>query len=94
MRGTGLRLARGSPITMWHAWVGFNLSHSLGVVTFGAAAAAWSLWPPTAPAALALMPAGVAALYGAIGWRCWFWIPNTGIAIATLLLAAAALLPK
>ena len=94
MRGTGVRLARGSTITMWQAWVGFNLSHSLGAIVFGAAAAVWSLWPLSAPAALALLPAGVAALYGAIGWRCWFWIPNTGIAIATLLLAAAALLPK
>ncbi len=93
MRGTGVRLARGSPITMWQAWVGFNLSHSLGAIVFGAAAAVWSLWPASAPAGLALLPAGVAALYGTIGWRCWFWIPNTGIAIATLCLAVAALLP-
>jgi hypothetical protein len=89
MRGTGVRLARGSTITMWQAWIGFNLSHSLGAIVFGAAAAAWSLWPATP--ALAALPALVGLLYGAIGWRCWFWVPNTGIAIATLCLTAAAL---
>jgi hypothetical protein len=93
MRSTGVRLARGSTITMWQAWVGFNLSHSLGAIIFGAAAATWSLWPAIATTPwLAALPAGVGLLYGAIGWRCWFWIPNTGIAIATLCLAGAALL--
>jgi hypothetical protein len=92
MRGTGVRLARGSEGSIWQAWVGFNLSHSLGAIIFGAAAAAWSQWPASSPAWLALLPAGIAALYGAIGWRCWFWIPNTGIAIATLCLVIAALL--
>jgi hypothetical protein len=91
MRGTGVRLARGSTITMWQAWIGFNLSHSLGAIVFGAAAAVWSLWPATATPWLAALPAAVGLLYGAIGWRCWFWIPNTGIAVATLCLAAAAL---
>jgi hypothetical protein len=91
MRGTGLRLARGSTVTMWQAWVGFNLSHSLGAIVVGAAAAAWSLWPATAAPALAVLPAAVALLYGAIGWRCWFWIPNTGIAISAVCLLTAAL---
>src|SRR5580698_6299390 len=35
MRG-GLRLSRDAT-TMWKAWVGFNFSHSLGVVMLGAA---------------------------------------------------------
>lgn len=94
MRGTGVRLARGSESTMWQAWVGFNLSHSLGAMVFGAAAMAWSLWPPSALPWMAALPALVGLLYGAIGWRCWFWIPNTGIALATLCLAAAALLTR
>jgi hypothetical protein len=91
MRSTGVRLARGSEGSIWQAWVGFNLSHSLGAIVFGAAAAAWSLWPAATTPWLAALPAAVALLYGAIGWRCWFWIPNTGIAIATLCLAGAAL---
>jgi hypothetical protein len=91
MRASGVRLARGSKITMWQAWVGFNLSHSLGAIVFGAAAAAWSLWPAATASWLAALPAAVGLLYGAIGWRCWFWMPNTGIAIATLCLMAAAL---
>ena len=91
-RGTGLRLARGSRVTMWQAWIGFNLSHSLGTIVFGAAAAAWSLWPVTTAPALATLPGAVALLYGAIGWRCWFCIPNTGIAISAGCLLAAALM--
>jgi len=35
MHRSHLRLARGRT-TMWQAWVGFNFSHSLGVVLFGA----------------------------------------------------------
>ena len=35
MARSHLRLTRGRT-TMWQAWVGFNFSHSLGVVLFGA----------------------------------------------------------
>jgi hypothetical protein len=35
MARSQLRLARGR-LTMWRAWVGFNFSHGLGVVLFGA----------------------------------------------------------
>jgi hypothetical protein len=90
MQGTGVRLA-GNGTTMWQAWIGFNLSHSLGAMLFGAAAAAWGAWPPAWLPALAAIPALIAALYGAIGWRCWFSIPNTGIAIALACFGAAAL---
>jgi len=81
MQGTGVRLARACAGSMWQAWVGFNLSHSLGAIVFGAWAASSGSW----------LAVPAAALYLAIGWRCWFWIPNTGIAMATLCFAAAAL---
>ena len=78
---------------MWSAWVGFNLSHSLGAVLFGAVAAAWSQWPPnTMPAPWAWLPAAVGAVYLAVGLRWWFKVPNAGIAVATLSLALGALL--
>lgn len=35
MRASGVRMARGGT-TMWRAWIGFNLSHSLGAVVYGA----------------------------------------------------------
>lgn len=92
MQASGVRLARGGT-SMWRAWVGFNLSHSLGAVLFGAVAAAWSQWPPTTlPAAGAWLPAAVGAVYLAIGLRWWFKVPNAGIALATVSLMLAALL--
>lgn len=91
MAASGVRLARGGT-DMWSAWVGFNLSHSVGAVLFGAVAAAWGQWPQTMPAAWAWLPAAVGAVYLAIGLRWWFRVPNAGIAVATASLALAALL--
>jgi hypothetical protein len=90
MVGSRVRLA-GDATDMWRAWIGFNLSHSLGALLFGATAIAW----PEVNAghgALAGLPAAVAALYLAIGLRFWFRVPNAGIALATVAFAAAALL--
>jgi hypothetical protein len=90
MAGSSVRLA-GEATDMWRAWVGFNLSHSLGALLFGATAI---VWPGVAAGgdALAWLPASVAAVYLAIGLRFWFSAPNFGLAAATVALAAAALL--
>ena len=71
------------PPTCGRAWIGFNLSHSLGALLVGAMAIAW---PALAAghAALAWLPAAVAAVYLLIGLRYWFHVPNAGIAVATL----------
>jgi hypothetical protein len=90
MAGSRVRLA-GDATDMWRAWVGFNLSHSLGALLFGAMAIAWPV-VAAGHAALAWLPAAVAALYLAIGLRFWFSVPNAGIAAATVAFAAAALL--
>lgn len=93
MRGTTVRLSRGRS-TMWQSWVGFNLSHSLGALLFGGAllALGWS-WPvPGLDGGLLLLPVGICLLYLALGVRYWFWIPTTGIAIATLACLGAWLL--
>ena len=89
MAGGRLRLA-GTATDIWRAWVGFNLSHSVGAMLFGALAIAW----PAVSAgsdALAWVPAGVAAVYLAIGLRFWVSVPNAGIALATLAFVAAAM---
>jgi hypothetical protein len=90
MAGSRVRLA-GDATDMWRAWVGFNLSHSLGALLFGAMAIAW----PSVAAGhvvLAWLPAASAALYLAIGLRYWFSAPNAGIAAALVSFVAAALL--
>ena len=75
---------------LWRAWVGFNLSHSVGAMLFGALAIAWPALSAGSDA-LAWVPAGVAAVYLAIGLRFWFSVPNAGIALATLAFVAAAM---
>src|SRR5580693_5528467 len=90
MNHSHLRLT-GGRTTMWQAWVGFNFSHSLGVVllglaglTTGALAASGSA-PRVALMALTL--AGL--LYVLIAARYWFRIPLAGAAIATTCLLLA-----
>jgi hypothetical protein len=72
---------------LWLAWVGFNLSHSLGAVLFGVVVllAGWSPaafgtnWPSFVP--LAIVVSGV---YLAIGLRFWFRTPIIGIIISSV----------
>ena len=93
-RTGGLGLAPTLDTPLWRAWVGFNLSHSLGVVAvalfvgiptlvdFDAALDRW-WWVAIA---LAAPP-----LYLAISIRYWFREPTIGIAAATALLAVGIL---
>jgi hypothetical protein len=72
--------------TMWKAWVGFNASHSLGLLWFGATYAYLAL---AHPALLFGHPflqwLGLAALaaYCVLAKRYWFRAPLYGIATAT-----------
>jgi hypothetical protein len=93
MKKTPLRLSRGGT-TIWRAWVGFNFSHSLGVVLFGGLCifASTLLGTMSMPAwvlfvfvVISLICLGISALY-------WFRIPTAGIAVASLCLLVAWLL--
>jgi hypothetical protein len=75
---------------MWLAWIGFNLSHSLGAITFalfvlvvGRSAESFagqaSLCVPLA--------AAVAAIYVAIGMKYWFRTPIAGCALSLVCFA-------
>jgi ABC-type antimicrobial peptide transport system permease subunit len=90
MAESQLRLARGGT-TMWRAWVGFNFSHSLGVVLFGvlcigAGAAIGSVaipaWMLLAFVAIGIGYLGLSLLY-------WFRIPTAGVALGTACLLSA-----
>ncbi len=93
MIGTGVRLA-GHDTTMWRAWVGFNLSHALGAVLFGALVMLLGLsWQePTPPRFILLLPLGVTLIYLALSIRYWFRIPTAGIVLAAACIAVAWLL--
>lgn len=81
--------------TMWKAWVGFNASHSIGAILFGAIYAYLSLlYPAFLSASRFLLVLGLATLCGylALAGRYWFRKPFRGILLALILYSAALLL--
>ena len=87
MASTGLRLARGRT-NMWDAWLGFNISHGLGVVIFGMICIAAGVFSNTLvlPKAMLLIPTLIGVIYLVLAVRFWFRVPAIGIAIGTGLL--------
>ena len=88
MANSALRLSGGGT-DMWRAWIGFNFSHSLGLLLF----AALAMW---AGARIRMLPIGIVAMltlvgcvYLALALRYWFRAPAIGIAIGTGCFAAA-----
>jgi hypothetical protein len=77
---------------VWRCWVGFNLSHSLGVLILGAAVLLVGLSPERyAYDATVFVPFAVcaAALYLLLGLRYWFRTPIIGCALSLVCFAAA-----
>ena len=80
---------------LWRAWLGFNLSHALGVTVFGATFTTIALTDVTVfqhtPAVRIAAPL-IGATYVLLARLFWFRDPLIGTAIATTLLSAAALI--
>jgi hypothetical protein len=77
---------------LWLLWVGFNLSHSVGVLLFGIvvllagrSTAAFQVNGPFLPFAVV-----VSATYVAIGLRFWYRAPVIGIAISGICFIASS----
>ena len=90
MAKSNLRLSGGGT-TMWRAWVGFNFSHSLGVVFFGIVCigAGVVLGTVALPAWILFVFVVVALIYLVVGLLYWFRIPVAGIALAGVCLLVA-----
>ena len=90
MQNSKIRLTRGQA-TMWQGWVGFNFSHSLGAIFFGAVICfiATALGTAAMPPWVLLALTGVSAVYLSLALQYWFRIPVLGTAIATVSLGAA-----
>lgn len=83
MKSTSPRLTRETSV--WNAWVGFNASHSLGVMMFSAVylplaiyhfeLIASSLW-------FSVLPVIVGASYLFLAYKYWFKIPFIGVLIS------------
>lgn len=93
MARTPLRIT--GETTMWRAWLGFNFSHSLGVLVVGvliawAALRAISGLPSALPALGPLYWAalGVAAAYAVLAWQYWFRVPLIGTLVSAACFAA------
>jgi hypothetical protein len=91
MANSALRLSRGGT-DMWRAWIGFNFSHSLGVLLFGGAAVWAGSRVKTLP--VGIMPALtlIGCVYLVLALLYWFRIPAIGIAIGTGCFAVAWIL--
>src|SRR5262249_42776544 len=64
--------------SMWRAWLGFNISHGLGVFAFALLALVVALEEPgllERASAIALIPFAISAIYFVVALRFWFWLP-------------------
>jgi hypothetical protein len=88
MSETSLRLSSGRT-DMWAAWIGFNFSHSLGLLIFAGLAISLGVkLRPIAPTYLALLTL-VGCLYLVLAALCWFRCPLIGVALGTSCFLAA-----
>jgi hypothetical protein len=89
MANSALRLS-GGRTDMWRAWIGFNFSHSLGVLLV----AGLALWAGsrfnTLPVAVIIpVLTLIGCLYLVLAQLYWFRIPAIGVAVGTSCFAAA-----
>jgi hypothetical protein len=95
MEGTRMRFGGRSAPTMWRAWLGFNISHGLGVFTFGLLCLLIALDDFRLVEQIdAIRPLTVAfsAIYLVVALRFWFWQPALLVGISTVCFAVAAVL--
>jgi hypothetical protein len=92
MANSALRLS-GGRTDMWRAWIGFNFSHSLGVLLVGALGV-WAGYRIKVLPVDIVMPALtlIGCAYEVLAVLYWFRIPAIGVAVGTGCFAAAWLL--
>ena len=86
------RLALNPRANLWLVWLGFSLSHSLGLLVFGGGLLALSIQNFgffAESLTLEVTSVAVAAAYFALSIRFWYWGPAliTGVALGCLLAA-------
>jgi len=89
MKQTHLVLTRGT--TMWWAWVGFNATHSLGLILFALVYGYIALAAPRllfGPGYLGIVGLMALLAYVAVAHRYFFRTPLRGVLLATVLYMA------
>ncbi len=98
---TGIRFRRLVPggdcarPSMWRAWLGFNISHGLGVFAFGLLALLVAIEDPgllVRADSIVFLAVAVAAAYFVVALRFWFWLPLLITGTSTTCFAIAALI--
>lgn len=101
LEGTGIRFRRLLPggdhsrPSMWRAWLGFNISHGLGVFAFALLClliATQEFGLVERVEAIPILAAAVAGTYLLVALRFWFWGPVAITATSTACFTVAALL--
>jgi len=89
MANSALRLS-GGRTDMWRAWIGFNFSHSLGVLLVaGLALWAGSRFNTLSIGVIVPVLTVIGCLYLVLALLYWFRIPAIGVAIGASCFAAA-----
>ena len=88
MANSAVRLSRGGT-DMWRAWIGFNFSHSLGLLLYAALALWTGFRINTSPAGIMAVLTLVGCIYLVLALLYWFRIPAISVAIGTSCFAAA-----
>jgi hypothetical protein len=87
---------RGNARSMWRAWLGFNLSHGLGLLTTGVVMLSLALHDFSIVRDVAVIQPlmiAVSATYLAISARYWFYVPSLFFAISLTGFLVSALSP-
>jgi len=80
--------------TMWQCWIGFNASHSFGLILFGLIYGYLALAHPAflfASAFLLVVGAMLLIGYACLGVRYWFRVPLCGILLSFTLYMVAVM---
>lgn len=85
MRATKLALAPNGH-DFWEVLVGFNFSHSIGVLLLATMIVIETVHPT---GWMRPVLCAVGAAYTLIAWRYWFHVPMIGVALATALMTLA-----
>jgi hypothetical protein len=90
MASTHVRFLR-ARANMWDAWLGFNISHSLGMFIFGAAAVwlGFNLGHLEVVRAALALPIVTGVVYSLLSVRFWFYAPAIASAVATVCFVGA-----
>jgi hypothetical protein len=86
-----LRLA--PQTTIWNAWLGFNLSHSLGLLVFAGLLGTRAFTDSGTAGETVFLRVGpvvVGATYVVLALRFWFWVPAVLSAAGTVCFIASA----